>query len=165
MSRRTSGVARQKRQDRRHQQARGAFGGVQAQVAGGAVAERIGVLDRRIDLAQRGRDAGKEAFAGIGQRDAAGSAMEQAHAHALFQRGDRMAERRGRHAQRGGGAAKAALLGDGDDRLQFAQGRTGHCAILFSTACGIGRIVSWVWCVDHGATPHEELPSCVAPPS
>jgi hypothetical protein len=76
------------------------------------------------------RDAGcdrlEQALAGVGRSDAARCAVQEADAHARLSLADRVAERRLRHAEPGGGPGEAALLGDGLKPCPLVQIRARH---------------------------------------
>ena len=59
--------------------------------------------------------------AGLGQRDAAGGAVEQAHAEPRFQPPQRLAQRRGRDAAQGRGAAEAAGARHGGEGVEVGE--------------------------------------------
>ncbi|MNR52678.1 hypothetical protein D3C85_1725620 [compost metagenome] len=69
----------------------------------------------------------QQALADFGRCHAARRAVEQAHPEPCFQPTQRVAQRRGRDAQFGGGAAKAAGAGDGGKGLQVVQAGRLHC--------------------------------------
>ena len=60
-------------------------GDVEAQRPGGAVAKAADLVERRGNLAKRGRQPFHQLFARLRQGDAAGGAVEQAHAEPLFE--------------------------------------------------------------------------------
>ncbi len=109
----------------RHQ--RRAAAGVDAQRAVRRRGEVVGGLHGIADLRQRRRDLGDEALAGLGQRDAARGAVEQPHAQARLEPGDRVAQRRRGHAQFDRARAETAAPGDGQDGFEFDQSALVHC--------------------------------------
>ena len=72
------------------------------------VAEAVHHIESALDLAERRGQALEQAVAGLGRRDAAGGAVEEAHAKRGLEPPHRLAQRRGRCAARLSRAAKAA---------------------------------------------------------
>jgi hypothetical protein len=66
----------------------------EAQRADRIVAEQIDALERVIDALDDRLDLGKQPFAGLGERHAAGGAVEQPHAEAVFERANGLAHGR-----------------------------------------------------------------------
>lgn len=118
--------------DARQHQARGADGHVQSQRAGRAVAKAVDDVECRLDLVERRPQTLQQAGAGLGQRDAARGAGEQAHGEPALESAHGLAER-GRAAAGGaGGVAEAPRAHDGHQRLQVGQvGR--HCSVFGTT--------------------------------
>ncbi len=105
----------------RQQQPRGRTGHVQAQLACRHILQGAQVQQGIIDFAHGRRQARQQLLPRLGRRDAARGAVQQAHAQALFQRAQRMAQGRGGHAPFEGRLAKAAQAGDGGKGRQFIQ--------------------------------------------
>ena len=78
------------------------------------------------DFVEPGADAAKEAFPGIGHGDAACRAREQPQAQPLFERADRVAQRRLRHLKLGGCLGEAALARDRDEGSQIVHVLPAH---------------------------------------
>ncbi len=76
------------------------------------------VFERRVQVCQ-------QVLAGLGRRDVASGAVEQADAELGFQFAQGVAERRRGHAEGGGGAAETAFASDGDEG-----GETGEIGLL-----------------------------------
>ena len=76
----------------------------------GRVAKIAQPLDFAADGGKMRRDVFQQALARFGGGNAAGGAVEQAHAEALFQIGNILAERGFAHAQLLGGSGKTARL-------------------------------------------------------
>jgi hypothetical protein len=69
----------------------------------------------------------EQTSAGVGQRHAASRAMQQARAETLLELPHRMAERGSGDADPRRGAAKAQLIGNGDERGEIGQVASIHC--------------------------------------
>jgi hypothetical protein len=67
------------------------------------------------DFLETWRDRQQQAFAGLGRRNAAGAAGEQAQPETFFQTSHRVAQRRLRHTQARRRTGEAALAGDRDE--------------------------------------------------
>ncbi len=76
------------------------------------------VFERRVQVCQ-------QVLAGLGRRDVASGAVEQADAELGFQFAQGVAERRRGYAEGGGGAAETAFASDGDEG-----GETGEIGLL-----------------------------------
>ena len=79
-----------------------------------------------LDVAQRGLDLQDEGATGVGQRDAAGCAVEEAGTETGFQLGDGIAQRCGRHAKRQSRLAKGSLPRNGDDGFKLGKANPVH---------------------------------------
>ena len=84
----------------------------------------------------------EEAFAGLGQADAARRADEQRRADARLERAHRLADRRWRHAEIGGRAAEAAVLGDAQECLDAVERAVPDCEVLLHNLSTLSRIVA-----------------------
>lgn len=94
------GVLREERwHDGRDEPLGAALVGVDPQRAARCAPHVIELLERAVEVVQHGGEPGRELGAALGDRHAAGGAMEQAHAEASLERAERVAERRGRGAQ------------------------------------------------------------------
>ena len=69
----------------------------------------------------------------LDEADAAGRALEQAHADAVLDRADGLADRRGRDSQRRGRRGEAALFDDGEQRGEAGE-VIGHCEEILTNA-------------------------------
>ncbi len=117
-------------EDKRHQKHACRTGRhVEAQRARYRTRRHAGIFDRPVDRRQCRRHLRHETLAGIRQGDAARRPVENPHGHALFQRGDRMAERGRRHAKLTRGRAKTAVARDGGDGFKLRKACL-HCAIF-----------------------------------
>jgi len=79
-----------------------------------------------MNLTERGLQALEQALAGLGEGHAAGRAMEQTDPQALFQRADRIADRRGGQGQFGPRTAEAAVPRHGGERGQVGEVVSDH---------------------------------------
>jgi hypothetical protein len=93
-------------------------------------------------LLEGGLGAREESLAGLGQPDAAGRADEQRRADARLKRPHRLADRRGRHPEFGGGPAKAAMLRDAQERLDAVQGAVPNCEVFLHNQPTLSPIVA-----------------------
>ena len=109
------------RHDRQQHQLRGLPCRVEAQRAGGLAAEIVQILQRVVDVAECRADAREQPLAGLGQRHAAGGAVDQAQIEPLLDIAQGMAERRGRHAKLDRRGAKAAVAGDRKERREVGR--------------------------------------------
>jgi hypothetical protein len=103
------------RHDRQQHQLRGLARGVEAQRARRLAAEIIEILQRVIDVLECGTDPREQPLARLGQRDAAGGAVEQAQIEPLLDIAQGVTERGCRYAEFDGGGAKAAVPGDREE--------------------------------------------------
>ena len=94
----------------------------------GVLAKAVHHVERALDLAQRRRQPLQEPLARLGRSDAAGRAIEQAHAERGLQPPQRLAQRRRRCAAHRGRAAEAARAGDRDEGVEIGKAGAGHCA-------------------------------------
>ncbi len=94
----------------------------------GAVAEAVHRVERALDFTERRRQAFQHPLARFGWGDAAGGAVEQAHAQHCLQSPHRFAEGRGRHAAQRGRATETARAGDRDEGIEIGEAGVGHCA-------------------------------------
>jgi hypothetical protein len=69
----------------------------------------------------------EQAQARIGERDAAGSVVQQSEPETLLEVPQRVAERRRRHTQTRGRRAEAEIVGDGNERGQIGEVGAAHC--------------------------------------
>jgi hypothetical protein len=106
----------------------------------------------------RGRRAGglsnarsnQESLAGLGQADAARRAQEERRADASLECAYRLADRRWRHPQLRGCSAKAAVLGNAQERLHAVERALPDCEVLLHALSTLSRIVvrrkrSYIW--------------------
>ncbi|GAA3889544.1 hypothetical protein GCM10022405_13740 [Gibbsiella dentisursi] len=78
------------------------------------------VKHRAFKLLQRRRQPPYQPLAGLRWGNAAGGAVKQAHAKALFHPANRLAKRRGGNAQMGRGPGEAAMFYDCCESTQFS---------------------------------------------
>src|SRR4029077_17606668 len=83
----------------------------------------------------------KKPFARFRQTDAARCAYEQRRADARLERAHGLADRRWRHAEFGGRAAKAPMPGDTQDRLHAVERTVPDCEVLLHNPSTLSRIV------------------------
>ncbi len=102
------------------------------------------------DLRQGRRQLVQQPRSGLGQRHAAGGAVQQSHPQPRLQVPQGLAERRGGDPALQGRAPEAALPGDRREGVEIVELQAGHCA-KFRTVCvglstlshdGIGVICS-----------------------
>ena len=87
--------------------------------AGGRVAQRRQRVEFEVDFGEARADGVDEPLAGIGGRDAAGRAREEAQAEACLELADGVAQCRLRDAELGCGAGETALAGDGEESFEL----------------------------------------------
>jgi len=85
------------------------------------------VVQRPRDLLDRRPSAAEQAQTRIGERDAAGRAVQQSHAETLLELPHRVAERRGRDADMRRRRPEAEIVGDGNERGQIGKISAAHC--------------------------------------
>jgi hypothetical protein len=108
-----------------------------------AVAAGSGV----VGLVQRGQDLRRVLIvvaAAVGQRDAAGRAVQQGGAEAHFQRVDQPRDRGRGHAQVAGGGGKAAIAGDQAEGFEFGEPVHGRLCVWRKGDCRFIYIISRV---------------------
>ena len=88
---------------------------------GRPVAKAVHHVERRLHLGQRRAEPLEQARAGLGRRDAARGAVEQADAELRLQPAHRLAQARGAAAAGAGAVAKAAGARHGDEGVQVAE--------------------------------------------
>jgi len=136
------GVGLAERSDHRLQNQRyGRAGNGDAQEPGGTLAQVPRGLAGGDELLKGGPGAFEEASTGFGEADAAGRPDEQRRADPRLERADRLAHRRRRDAELGGRAAKAAVLGDAEERLDAVERALPDCEALLHGASRLSRIV------------------------
>ena len=117
-------VIRQELSQRRPQDGGGGvLAGVDAQRAGGLVAQLAQIRHGRIDVPEIGCQLPEEAFARLGRGDIARGPGEQAQAEPGLQPANRVTECRLGYAQLRGGAGKAAFVcnhHEGSESLKFS---------------------------------------------
>ncbi len=96
-----------------------------------AVAVMADIREGRAEIGHRGDEPAIERLAGVGKRDAARRAVEQANADALLESAHHLAECRRRDAERVGGAREAERAGDGEEGAYLGEVAAGqgsfHC--------------------------------------
>ncbi|MEH2474676.1 hypothetical protein V1284_006120 [Nitrobacteraceae bacterium AZCC 2299] len=114
------------RHHRQQHQLRRLPGGVEAQRAGRLAAKMIEVLQRVIDVLERRADAREQKLTGLGQRHAAGGAVDEAQVKPLLDAAQGMAQRRRRYAEFDRRVAKAAVPGDRQKRREVGGTDAAH---------------------------------------
>ena len=119
----------------------GAAGSVDAKHSRYLAAAFARIFQRAVDHGQRRSDFRNEGLSRGRQCDAARRPVEEAHVEAVLQRGDGVAERRGRHAEFARRRAKPAGARHGGDRLQFGQARPAHCVTTLISLSPFGELI------------------------
>src|SRR5262249_50053198 len=94
------------------------------------------------EFLEGGPCARKESFASVGQADAARRPDEERRTDARLERAHRLAHRRRSHAELRGRSAKAAVLGDAQERLHAIERAAPDCEALLHTPSILSRIVA-----------------------
>jgi hypothetical protein len=86
----------------------------------------IQIVQSAGDLSNGRPQSFEKAPSGVGQGDAPGRAVQQAHTQPLFELPNGVAEGRGRDAEAHGGGSKAEILGDRHERDQVRKLASTH---------------------------------------
>src|SRR5581483_9299297 len=101
----------------------------------------------------------QEALAGLRQADAARRADEQRRAEPCLKGADRLADRGRRYTEFGGGAAKAAMLRDAEERLDAVERALSDCEVLLHSPSILSPIVRrWKRPYVSGRDPERSFP-------
>jgi len=87
------------------------------------------LIQRGADIEQRGCRARQEQFTGLRQRDAAGGAVHQTNAEALFHAAQPLTEAGGGDTLLNRSAPEIPGPGDGQKRLEIAEIEIAHCSL------------------------------------
>jgi hypothetical protein len=103
--------------------------GIDAQPARRHVAQTTHLIQRRADIRHRRSRPCQQQLAGFGQRDAAGGAVHQANAEALFHVTEPLAEAGHGDALLDRRAPEIPGAGDGEESFEIAEIKIRHCSI------------------------------------
>src|SRR5438309_11032705 len=110
---------------------------MEAQAAEGMPLLALEVVQRPRDLLDCRPSSTEEAQTRIGERDAAGRAVQQSDPETLLELTHRVAERRGRDADMRCRRPEAEIVGDGNECGQIGESSAADCWIPLSTQCRI----------------------------
>ena len=132
----TEGCDQRLQQDGHHRARHG-----KAQQPSRPLSEVTRVLACGHELREGGLRAGEKSFTGFGQPDTAGRAPEEHCADARLEGTDRLADRRRSHRELRGGSAKAAVLGNAQERLYAVERTMPDCEAPLHDPSTLSRIV------------------------
>ncbi len=92
----------------------------------------VDLLQRVAEVAEHRLQPLQQPRPGVGRRDAAGGAVQQAHAQPLLQVAQQVADGGGRDAEFGRGPAEAAMGRHGDEGGEAGEVDPGHALVTFS---------------------------------